>query len=93
MSSRNICHRGTNYLTEKYVRPTVSLEIVVGEGMPIKHSPANIPQRQVAGKSPEMSLGNVVNVVVPPLELPSWSFQKITNTSTHDEHGFIRHKA
>nr|GEX87557.1 hypothetical protein [Tanacetum cinerariifolium] len=71
----------------------ISLGIVAGEGIPVEHSPANIPQRQVAGKSPEMSLGNVVNVVVPPLELPSWPFQKITNTITHDEHGFICHKA
>nr|GEY39898.1 hypothetical protein [Tanacetum cinerariifolium] len=31
MSSGNICHCGTNYLTEKYVGPTVSLGIVVGE--------------------------------------------------------------
>nr|GFA65672.1 acidic leucine-rich nuclear phosphoprotein 32 family member A [Tanacetum cinerariifolium] len=27
----NMCHRGTNYLTEKYVGSTVSLEIVAGE--------------------------------------------------------------
>nr|GEV19497.1 F-box domain, leucine-rich repeat domain, L domain-like protein [Tanacetum cinerariifolium] len=69
MSPGNMCHRGTNYLTEKYVRPTVSLGIVAGEGIPVEHSPANIPQRQVARErcrweSPEMSLGNVVNVVV-----------------------------
>nr|GEX49730.1 hypothetical protein [Tanacetum cinerariifolium] len=74
MSSGNMCHHGTNYLTEKYVRPTVSLRIVAGEGIPVEHSPANILQRQVAGETfpqrqvnreiPEMSLGNVVNVVV-----------------------------
>nr|GEW64180.1 hypothetical protein [Tanacetum cinerariifolium] len=74
MSPGNTCHRSTNYLTEKYVGPTVSLRIVIGEGIPVEHSPANIlqrqvareryPQRQVAGESPEMSLGNVVNVVV-----------------------------
>nr|GEZ58191.1 hypothetical protein [Tanacetum cinerariifolium] len=69
MSPGNICHRGTDYLTEKYVGPTFSLGIVA-----VEHSPANIPQRQVtgetflrrqvAGESPEMSLGNVVNVVL-----------------------------
>nr|GFA14120.1 F-box domain, leucine-rich repeat domain, L domain-like protein [Tanacetum cinerariifolium] len=32
MSLGNMCHRGTNYLTEKYVGPTISLEIVAGEG-------------------------------------------------------------
>nr|GFA02059.1 hypothetical protein [Tanacetum cinerariifolium] len=74
MSPGNMCHRGTNYLTEKYVRPTVSLGIVAGEGILVEHSPANIlqrqvarerfPQRLVAVESPEMSLENVVNVVV-----------------------------
>nr|GFA97044.1 RING/U-box superfamily protein [Tanacetum cinerariifolium] len=74
MSPGNICHRGTEYLTEKYVGPTFSLGIVTGEGIPVEHSPANIPQRQVTGETflrrqvaggiPEMSLGNVVNVVV-----------------------------
>nr|GEX31110.1 F-box domain, leucine-rich repeat domain, L domain-like protein [Tanacetum cinerariifolium] len=57
----------------------ISLGIVAGEGIPVEHSPANIPQRQVArkrfsqqlvaGKSHEMSLGNVVNVVVNPANL------------------------
>nr|GFC31006.1 hypothetical protein [Tanacetum cinerariifolium] len=42
MSPGNICHRGTNYLTEKYVGPTVSLGIVAGEGIPVEHSSANI---------------------------------------------------
>nr|GEW42256.1 hypothetical protein [Tanacetum cinerariifolium] len=74
MSPRNVCHRGTDYLTEKYVGPTFSLEIVAVEGIPVEHSPANISQRQVTGEtflrrqvaweSPKMSLGNVVNVVV-----------------------------
>ncbi|GJW47729.1 hypothetical protein Tco_0079375 [Tanacetum coccineum] len=74
MLSGNMCHRGTNYLTEKYVGPTVSLGIVAGERIPGEHSPTMIPQRQVARErypqrqvareSPEMSLGNVVNVVV-----------------------------
>nr|GEX57581.1 hypothetical protein [Tanacetum cinerariifolium] len=31
MSPGNICHRGTNYLTEKFVGPTVSLRIVAVE--------------------------------------------------------------
>nr|GEZ51036.1 hypothetical protein [Tanacetum cinerariifolium] len=70
MSPGNMCHRGTNYLTEKYVRPTVSLGIVAGEGIPVEYSPTNIPQPQVArerfqrlvaGESPEMSLENVVS--------------------------------
>nr|GEZ89031.1 hypothetical protein [Tanacetum cinerariifolium] len=74
MSPGNMCHRDTNYLTEKYVGPTVSLRIVVGEGIPVEHSPANIPQRQVVRErfpqrlvvreSPELSMENVVNVVV-----------------------------
>nr|GEY18954.1 hypothetical protein [Tanacetum cinerariifolium] len=45
MSPGNICHRGPNYLTEKYVGLTVSLGIVVGEGFSVE-----IPQRQVAGE-------------------------------------------
>nr|GEY96554.1 ribonuclease H-like domain-containing protein [Tanacetum cinerariifolium] len=44
----NARYRGTNVLTEKYVRPTVSLRIVAGECIPVDHSPANIPQRHVA---------------------------------------------
>nr|GFB23219.1 phosphomevalonate kinase, peroxisomal-like [Tanacetum cinerariifolium] len=69
MSPGNICHRGTNYLIEKYVGPTVSLEIVAGEGIPVEHSPVKISQRQVAGEtflqrqvageSPKLSLENV----------------------------------
>nr|GEW84211.1 transposase (putative), gypsy type [Tanacetum cinerariifolium] len=51
MSSGNIYHCGTNYLTKKYVGPTVSLGIVAGEGIPVEYSPANIPQRQVAGET------------------------------------------
>ncbi|GKE22609.1 hypothetical protein Tco_1434121, partial [Tanacetum coccineum] len=74
MSPGNMCHGGTNYLTEKYVGPTVSLGIVAGERIPSERSPATIPQRQVAREwypqrqvareSPKMSLGNVGNVVV-----------------------------
>nr|GEX77781.1 hypothetical protein [Tanacetum cinerariifolium] len=74
MSPGNMCHRGTNFLTGKYVGPTVSLGIVAEDGIPCERSPANIPwrqvagetypQRQVAGKSPELSLGNRLNVVV-----------------------------
>nr|GEZ16060.1 hypothetical protein [Tanacetum cinerariifolium] len=70
----NMCHRGTNFLTEKYVGHTVSLRIVAGEGIPCEHSPTNIPrrqvteekyhQRQVAEESPELSPGNGLNVVV-----------------------------
>ncbi|GJR73890.1 hypothetical protein Tco_0086255 [Tanacetum coccineum] len=48
MSPGNMCHRGTSYLIEKYVRPIVSLRIVAGERIPGEHSPAKIPQRQVA---------------------------------------------
>nr|GEY25893.1 F-box domain, leucine-rich repeat domain, L domain-like protein [Tanacetum cinerariifolium] len=50
MSPGNMCHGGTNYLTEKYVRPTVSLGIVAGERIPCERSPASVPQRQVLGK-------------------------------------------
>ncbi|GKE49281.1 hypothetical protein Tco_1480539, partial [Tanacetum coccineum] len=69
MSSGNMCHGGTNYLTEKYVGPTVLLGIVTGELIPGERSPAtnlqgNVSQRQVAWQSPKMSLGIVVNVVV-----------------------------
>ncbi|GKD58040.1 hypothetical protein Tco_1295549 [Tanacetum coccineum] len=74
MSPGNMCHRGTNYLTENNVGPTVSLGIVTRERIPREHSLAKIPQRQVARErypqrqvareSPKMSLGNVVNVVV-----------------------------
>ncbi|GJS83550.1 hypothetical protein Tco_0750091 [Tanacetum coccineum] len=74
MSPGNMCHGGINYLTEKYVGPTVSLGIVAGERIPSERSPATIPQRQVtrewyphrqvARESPKMSMGNVGNVVV-----------------------------
>nr|GEX81084.1 reverse transcriptase domain-containing protein [Tanacetum cinerariifolium] len=64
MSPGNKCHRGTYFLTEKYMGPTVSLRIVVGEGIPCERSPANIPrrrrgnlsQRQVTGECRELSL-------------------------------------
>nr|GEY69773.1 hypothetical protein [Tanacetum cinerariifolium] len=74
MSPGNMCHRCTYFLTEKYVGPTVSLGIVVGEGIPCKRSPANIPRRQVAGEtypprqvakeSRELSVEKRLNVVV-----------------------------
>nr|GEX89921.1 ribonuclease H-like domain-containing protein [Tanacetum cinerariifolium] len=48
MSPGNMCHGGTNYLTEKYVGPTVSLGIVTEERIPSERFPTNIPQRQVA---------------------------------------------
>nr|GEX70550.1 hypothetical protein [Tanacetum cinerariifolium] len=50
MSPGNMCHGGTNYLTEKYVGPTVSLGIFAGERIPSEGSLPNIPQRQVARK-------------------------------------------
>nr|GEV50637.1 hypothetical protein [Tanacetum cinerariifolium] len=40
MSPGNMCHRGTDFLTEKYVRPTVSLG---------KESLASVPQRTFPG--------------------------------------------
>ncbi|GKF49273.1 hypothetical protein Tco_0142524, partial [Tanacetum coccineum] len=43
-----MCHGGTNYLTEKYVGPTLSLGIVAGERIPSERSPAIIPQLQVS---------------------------------------------
>nr|GEY80286.1 reverse transcriptase domain-containing protein [Tanacetum cinerariifolium] len=48
MSPGNMCHRGTNFLTGKYMRPIVSLGIVVGDGIPYERSSANIPRREVA---------------------------------------------
>ncbi|GJX85084.1 putative ribonuclease H-like domain-containing protein [Tanacetum coccineum] len=44
MSSWNMCHDGTNYLTKKYVGPTLSLGIVAGERIPIERSPATSRQ-------------------------------------------------
>nr|GEX31170.1 acidic leucine-rich nuclear phosphoprotein 32 family member A [Tanacetum cinerariifolium] len=74
MSPGNMCHRGTNFLTVKYVGPTVSLGIVAGEGIPCERYPANIPrrqvsgetypQRQVVGESQELSLRNGLNVII-----------------------------
>nr|GFC48765.1 hypothetical protein [Tanacetum cinerariifolium] len=56
------------------VGPTFSPGIVAGEGIPYERSPVTFPwrqvtgesdpQRQVAGESPKLSLGKVVNVVV-----------------------------
>ncbi|GJY92135.1 hypothetical protein Tco_0507917 [Tanacetum coccineum] len=74
MSLGNVCHGGTSCLTEKYVGPTLSLGIVAGERIPSERSPANFPQRlvagerypqrQVDGESPEFSPGKRANVVV-----------------------------
>nr|GEZ54942.1 hypothetical protein [Tanacetum cinerariifolium] len=71
MSSGNMCHRGTYFLTGKYVGPTVLPGIIAGEGILYERSPANIPrrqvagetypQRQVAGESRELSLGKRLN--------------------------------
>nr|GFA52773.1 hypothetical protein [Tanacetum cinerariifolium] len=74
MSPGNMCHRGTYFLTGKYVGPTVSSNIVAGKGIPYERSPATIPRRQVsgetyphrqvAGESRDLSLGKRLNVVV-----------------------------
>ncbi|GJZ29205.1 hypothetical protein Tco_0853658 [Tanacetum coccineum] len=50
MSPGNICHGGTNYLTEKYVGPTLSLEIVAGERIPSEFSLATFPSDKSPGK-------------------------------------------
>nr|GEZ24142.1 hypothetical protein [Tanacetum cinerariifolium] len=50
MSPGNMCHRDTNFLTGKYVGPTVSLGIVAREGIPCKRSSANIPGDKSPGK-------------------------------------------
>ncbi|GJW59911.1 hypothetical protein Tco_0109246 [Tanacetum coccineum] len=99
MSLGNMCHGGTNYLTGKYVGPTLSLGIVAGERIPSERSPANIPQRQVARetypqrqvarKSPKMSLGIAVNVVVAVVEslLPKYMYAhhvQLTATTDHE---------
>nr|GEU79472.1 hypothetical protein [Tanacetum cinerariifolium] len=72
MSPGNVCHRGTNNLTRKYVGPTVlrglSLRKVSLSSIPQQQvARERYLQRQVAGESPEISLGNVVNVVVNPV--------------------------
>nr|GEV46960.1 hypothetical protein [Tanacetum cinerariifolium] len=65
MSPGNICHRDTNYLTEKYVGPTVSLGKVSLSSIPQRQvARERFSQRLVAEKSPEISLKNVFNVVV-----------------------------
>ncbi|GKC67001.1 F-box domain containing protein, partial [Tanacetum coccineum] len=72
--SIQVCHRGTNCLTEKRVGPTSSLGIIAGDCIPDEYSPATIPQRHVAGdrfpqrhvagENPEMLLGKTPIVVV-----------------------------
>nr|GEW10609.1 reverse transcriptase domain-containing protein [Tanacetum cinerariifolium] len=57
MSPGNICHRGPNYLTEKYVGSTVSLEIVAGEGIPVKHSQRIFPSDKSSGKASKCRWG------------------------------------
>nr|GEY60490.1 zinc finger, CCHC-type [Tanacetum cinerariifolium] len=74
MSPGNMCHRGTYFLTGKYVGPTFSLGIVAGQGFPYERSPSNIPRpqvvgetypfRQVAEESHELSLGKRLKDVV-----------------------------
>nr|GFC83260.1 hypothetical protein [Tanacetum cinerariifolium] len=74
LSSGNICHCGTYFLTGHYVGPTFSPGIVAGEGIPYERSPATIlrrqvagetrPQRQVIGETLDLSLGKRLNVVV-----------------------------
>nr|GEW99482.1 hypothetical protein [Tanacetum cinerariifolium] len=51
MSPGNICHRGTTFLTGKYVGPTVSLGIVAGEGIPCERSQRTFPGDKSLGKS------------------------------------------
>nr|GEY80169.1 hypothetical protein [Tanacetum cinerariifolium] len=70
MSSGNMCHRDTYFLSGKYVGPTVSLGIVAREGIPYESSPVNIPQRkftektypqrQVAGESRELPSAPII---------------------------------
>ncbi|GKE08665.1 hypothetical protein Tco_1412216, partial [Tanacetum coccineum] len=58
MSPGNMCHGGTNYLTEKYVGPTVSLGIVVGERIPSDKSPEKgIPSDKSPGNPPKCRWG------------------------------------
>ncbi|GKF58566.1 hypothetical protein Tco_0172103, partial [Tanacetum coccineum] len=69
MSLGNVCHDGTSCLTEKYVRPTLSLGIVDGERILASFPQRQVaeeryPQRQVDGESPELSSGKRANVVV-----------------------------
>ena len=74
MSLGILCHRGTNSLTEKCVGPALSPGIVAGDTIPVEASPANIPQRHVAGETnPQrhvawerlsMSMGKGASVVV-----------------------------
>ncbi|GJW28722.1 reverse transcriptase domain, reverse transcriptase zinc-binding domain protein [Tanacetum coccineum] len=68
MSHGNMCHGGTNYLTKKYVGPTLSLGIVAGERIPSERSPMNILKLQVTrerhcdffGRLVCLLLGNVM---------------------------------
>nr|GEU89985.1 hypothetical protein [Tanacetum cinerariifolium] len=66
MSPGNMCHSGTDLLTGKYVRPTVSLGIVAGEGISCDRSLATsrrgkASQRQVTEEGQELSLGKRLN--------------------------------
>ncbi|GKC56158.1 hypothetical protein Tco_1083756, partial [Tanacetum coccineum] len=49
MSPGNMCRGGTNYLTGKYVGPTLSLGIVAGERIPSERSPT-FPSDKSSGK-------------------------------------------
>ncbi|GJT65782.1 hypothetical protein Tco_1017262 [Tanacetum coccineum] len=50
MSPGNMCNGGTNYLTEKYVGPTVLLRIVAGERIPSERSQRTFPSDKSPGK-------------------------------------------
>nr|GEW07929.1 acidic leucine-rich nuclear phosphoprotein 32 family member A [Tanacetum cinerariifolium] len=59
-STLNSLHKKVDFMM------SLSKGIVAGEGIPCERSPANIPRRQVAGESLELSLANGLNVVVIP---------------------------
>ncbi|GJR47235.1 ribonuclease H-like domain-containing protein [Tanacetum coccineum] len=95
MSSGNMCHGGTNYLTEKYVGPTlslgnVSLAIVPQRSFPSDKSPGKDDDssrpKSVVGSSPDLSLSFGDPLYLHPNDTSSTPIVTIKN---HNKLGFI----
>ncbi|GJZ39980.1 F-box domain containing protein [Tanacetum coccineum] len=70
--------------------PTSSLGIIAGERIPHEASPASIPQRHVAGESPDMSPGKQAIVVVWwPTETCDFTLQPVDIQSILDHCGIL----
>nr|GEX43586.1 callose synthase 3-like [Tanacetum cinerariifolium] len=72
MSSGNMCHRGTNYLTEKYAGPTVSLGKVSLSSIPQRTFPSDKSLGKVSEESDDVRMkGNLGESIFDSQVVPS----------------------